>query len=195
MSETARLPDSRGILYPPGGAFICSLVLLELLTFSFGLIAFFVAGKNDSVAFAESCQQLKPLYGLTNTIVLLTSGYFTALSVAAFTKKDKLIARRFIGYALIGGIAFLLIKGVEYQEKIAQGFTLGYDVFFTYYWLLSVFHLMHVIAGMVILLVLRRKLTTAAAYIETDDYEAGAVFWHMCDLIWLILFPALYLVF
>ena len=50
---------------------------------------------------------------------------------------------------------------------------------------------MHVLVGLVILGCLLRRLST----IKGDDFEAGGVFWHMCDLIWLLLFPILYLIF
>lgn len=116
-----------------------------------------------------------------------------ALSVQHFKQENYPIARRYVSFAMLGGLLFLVLKGVEYQQKISQGLTLGYDTFFTYYWLLTVFHLMHVLVGMIILLCLFFKLKSPAK-LKLEDYEAGATFWHMCDLIWLILFPALYLI-
>ncbi|MEJ6571348.1 MAG: cytochrome c oxidase subunit 3 [Akkermansiaceae bacterium] len=74
-----------------------------------------------------------------------------------------------------------------------HGLVLGYDTFFTFYWLLSSFHVMHVIVGLVILARLAFRLNKAEQPIKTEDYEAGGVFWHMCDLIWLFLFPVIYL--
>ncbi len=52
---------------------------------------------------------------------------------------------------------------------------------------------MHVIVGLVILTCLAFRLNNAEKPINTEDYEAGGVFWHMCDLIWLLLFPVIYL--
>ena len=114
-----------------------------------------------------------------------------AESVCHFHQADRPRARRCLWLAIAGGLAFLGLKGVEYADKIAHGQTLGSDPFFTWYWLLTVFHLMHVLVGLVILGCLLRRLST----IKGDDFEAGGVFWHMCDLIWLLLFPILYLIF
>lgn len=177
------------LFYPPGGLLVWALVVMELFTFGVALIAFFVSSIRDPEAFQRSRELLNSGIGITNTVVLLTSGYLMALSVVRFKKKSYKAAGRLLDFAVLGGLLFLVFKGFEYHEKISQGYTLGFDTFFTYYWLLTVFHLMHVLVGLVILLVMRVKMTR----FKIEDYEGGAVFWHMCDLIWLLLFPALYL--
>ncbi len=92
------------------------------------------------------------------------------------------------------GVLFLSIKGYEYYEKIEHGLTIDYDRFFTFYWLLTGFHFIHVMVGVVILLFLSTNIRKGN-YSKNDylDVESGGTFWHMCDLIWLLLFPALYL--
>lgn len=179
------------LLEPPGGFFIWMLVALELVTFGVALIALVVSARNDPETYHQSRLLLDPRYGIANTFFLLTSGYFMAESVCHFHQADRPRARRCLWLAIAGGLAFLGLKGVEYADKIAHGQTLGSDPFFTWYWLLTVFHLMHVLVGLVILGCLLRRLST----IKGDDFEAGGVFWHMCDLIWLLLFPILYLIF
>jgi nitric oxide reductase NorE protein len=192
-NEPSVPPDSKHLFYPPGGLLLWALVLMELLTFCVALITFFVSSKSAPEVFHASRMQLVPLYGLTNTVFLLTSGYFMALSLQHFKQTNLPSARRFLSLTMLGGLLFLILKGVEYQQKISQGFTLDYDTFFTYYWLLTVFHLMHVLVGMVILICLFFRLKSPKK-LKMEDYAAGATFWHMCDLIWLILFPALYLI-
>ncbi len=91
------------------------------------------------------------------------------------------------------GVLFLILKSLEYSEKIEKGFVLGYDTFFNFYWLLTGFHVIHVIVGLVILFILHFSMKKPNVLVE--DFEASATFWHMCDLIWLLLFPILYLVF
>lgn len=184
-------PPPSALLYPPGGLLIWSLVLMELLTFGVALIAFVISGRHEPEVFHAGRQHLNPYFGVANTVFLLASGYFMASAVERF--KSSANARPFIHCAMVGGFLFLILKGIEYHGKIESGLTLGHDTFFTYYWLLTVFHLMHVFVGLIILAVLHRRLRPAAKPMETEDFEAGAVFWHMCDLIWLILFPVIYL--
>jgi nitric oxide reductase NorE protein len=69
------------------------------------------------------------------------------------------------------------------------------NMFFTFYWLLTGFHFIHVVVGLVILVFLLVRITDRRKTTKIEDIEAGGAFWHMCDLIWLLLFPTLYLVF
>lgn len=166
-----------------------SLVVMEMCTFGVALVVFLFSSTQEPEVFHAARAHLNSGIGFANTIFLLTSGYLMALSVGRFKKGHHKDARRLLDFAMLGGLCFMILKGFEYHQKITQGFTLGFDTFFTYYWLLTVFHLMHVVVGLIILLFMRGKITG----LKTEDYEAGAVFWHMCDLIWLLLFPALYL--
>jgi len=174
---------------PPGGLFIWLLVALELITFGVALAAFAASAKAAPEVFHDSRQLLDPRFGFANTIFLLTSGWFMAEAVRHFRLSDLPRSRRSLVLALGGGALFLVSKGLEYSDKISHGHTLGSNPFFTWYWLLTVFHLMHVGVGMVILANLLRRLDRT----RPEDLEAGGVFWHMCDLVWLLLFPALYL--
>jgi nitric oxide reductase NorE protein len=184
-------PSPSSLFYPPGGLLIWSLVLMELFTFGIALIAFAISGRNEPDVFHTGRQHLQPYYGVVNTVFLLVSGYFMAAAVERFKRGAN--ARPFIRIAMLGGCLFLILKGIEYHGKIESGFTLGHDTFFTYYWLLTVFHVLHVLVGLIILAVLHCRLRPAAKPLEAEDVEAGAVFWHMCDLIWLVLFPVIYL--
>ena len=181
------------ILYPPGGILIWGLIALEVITFAIAIISLVASGKAEPEAFQASRQLLNPTFGLINTIFLLTSGYFMAASVKQRHLGNSARTKQLLLLTLIGGILFLILKSVEYQDKLSHGLTIRYDTFFTYYWLLTVFHVIHVIAGIIILLFLYFREGSAKPKINQEDYEAGACFWHMCDLIWLLLFPALYL--
>jgi len=168
---------------------------MELFTFGVILVAFFVSSRNELEVFHASRLQLNPTWGLVNTVFLLTSGYCMALSVRRFQRGEAGPARRLLESALVGGLLFVVLKGIEYASKLDQGLVLGHNTFFTYYWLSTCFHLMHVVVGLIILFNLRAHLVPSrVSTLKDEDYEAGAAFWHMCDLIWLILFPALYLV-
>lgn len=175
---------------PPGGWFIWGLVILEMITFGVALIALLVSAGKAPDTYHESRLLLDTRLGIANTLFLLTSGYFMAEGLRQFRQRDLSRARTCLWLAITGGLLFLTLKGIEYADKIAHGHTLSSDPFFTWYWLLTVFHLMHVVVGLCILGVLLRRLTSTSP----EDFEAGGVFWHMCDLIWLLLFPALYLI-
>ncbi len=188
---TEETPPPSNIFYPPGGLLIWSLVLMELFTFGVALVAFVISGRSEPEVFQSGRAHLQPYFGVANTVFLLASGYFMAAAVERF--KKGVDARPFIRFAMAGGCLFLILKAIEYSGKIEAGFTLGHDTFFTYYWLLTVFHVLHVLVGLIILAVLHCRLRPSANPLASEDLEAGAVFWHMCDLIWLLLFPIIYL--
>ncbi len=186
--------DYKNVFYPPGGILLWVLIMLELITFGAGLIALTVSSRDNPELFHWSRLQLNTTYGTVNTLFLLTSGYFMAMTVLKVKQQNLTKAVLFNKLAMLGGILFLLVKSVEYYEKIEHGLTIGYNTFFTFYWLLTAFHVIHVIVGLVILFFMYlgfRKLKTDPNIL---NIEAGAAFWHMCDLIWLLLFPMLYLI-
>jgi len=190
--ETEKV-NYKNIYYPPGGILLWILILLELITFGVALIVLAVGSKENPEAFRESSAHLNATYGAINTIFLLTSGFFMASSLHQFKQKKLKKSSIYLNITMLGGILFLILKGIEYSEKIEYGLILGYDTFFNFYWLLTGFHVIHVLVGIIILLFMQRSLKKETAILE--DVEASAAFWHMCDLIWLLLFPVLYLVF
>jgi len=95
---------------------------------------------------------------------------------------------------MLGGFLFLGLKSVEYYDKLNMGLVLDYNTFFSFYWLLTGFHVIHVLVGLVILSFFYYTLKKQKTESNLEDIEAGAAFWHMCDLIWLLLFPVIYLI-
>ena len=89
----------------------------------------------------------------------------------------------------------MVLKSVEYYEKLEVGLHMDYDSFFRFYWLLTGFHFIHVLVGLVILIIISFSIRKKQANASLEDIDASASFWHMCDLIWLLLFPVLYLLF
>ncbi|WP_136468724.1 cytochrome c oxidase subunit 3 [Flagellimonas onchidii] len=183
----------KSIYYPPGGILIWIIIFLELITFGIALIAMVYEGKTEAVQFHGSRLTLNVTYGMINTIFLLTSGFFMALSIKEVKAKGKHALKKYLLATLFFGSLFLVVKSWEYYEKLSAGFSMGYNTFFSYYWMLTLFHVVHVIIGLVILTSVYFGLKKESTTIE--DIEASAAFWHMCDLIWLLLFPILYLFF
>jgi nitric oxide reductase NorE protein len=88
----------------------------------------------------------------------------------------------------------MVSKALEYTAKFKAGITLLTNDFFMYYFVLTGIHLAHVVAGNVVLAVLWHKSRSAPAAGSLNLYESGATYWHMVDLLWVCLFPLLYLV-
>ena len=187
--------DYNNVFYPPGGILLWILIILELITFSAALIALTVHSRENPEVYHQSRLMLNSTFGAINTIFLLVSGFFMATSIHLLkqAKIDK--AQVFLKLTMLGGLLFLALKSVEYYQKIEHGLTLGYNTFFSFYWLLTGFHVIHVIVGLVILTFIYFNVKKKREEIDILDAEAGAAFWHMCDLIWLLLFPTLYLIF
>ncbi len=170
----------------PGELLMWVLIISELLVFGAGLIAFMGVRLTDPVGFAEAQSQLHRTGAALNTTVLVTSGYIAAQAL----RWRQAAQRRAARLALIGaaslGILFLIFKGAEYADKVAQGITFETHPFFMFYYLLTGFHAAHVLAGVGILLFVAWRD-------HTRIIEAGAQFWHMVDLVWIMLFPVIYM--
>lgn len=171
------------------------IIYLELITFGMALIAFVYYGHQEPEVFHQSRLQLNSTFGVINTIFLLTSGFFMATAVHQFKEKNIAKSSFYFMLTMLGGLLFLILKSIEYYHKIESGITLETNVFFSFYWLLTAFHLIHVIMGLVILIWTNYGMTKKNSDTAVEDIEACAAFWHMCDLIWLLLFPTLYLIF
>jgi len=185
----------KSIYYPPGGILMWIIIFLELFTFGMALVAFVYYGNQEPEVFHQSRLQLNTTFGAINTIFLLTSGLFMAAAVHEFKENNVQKSSFYFKLAMLGGLLFIVLKSIEYYHKIEAGISLETNMFFTFYWLLTAFHLIHVLVGLVILAWTNKGMTKKNSKTTLEDVEACAAFWHMCDLIWLLLFPVLYLIF
>ncbi|WKV12952.1 cytochrome c oxidase subunit 3 [Marivirga harenae] len=198
MELTAKIQknqmDYKNISSPPGGLLLWILILLEVFTFGLALAGLVYYRMEEPVLFAQSTAVLNTYFGGLNTVILLSSGFFMASAVHYFKKQNTGLAINFMIATIISGCVFIIVKWYEYSEKLDMGLGLEENMFFTFYWLLTGFHLIHVIVGLFILLIILLNINGKNS-VKVENVEAGAAFWHMCDLIWLLLFPALYLIF
>lgn len=192
---TNKAIDNKNIYYPPGGILLWIIIFLELITFGVALIAMVYYGKQETEVFHQSRLLLNTTFGTINTLFLLTSGFFMAVSVQKIKEGAKQQAKKYLTITMLFGFLFLILKGFEYQAKLNAGLDISYNTFFTFYWLLTLFHVIHVLVGLVILMTIYRGLSKQNNETLIEDTEASAAFWHMCDLIWLLLFPIIYLLF
>lgn len=194
MENTLKI-DYKNIFYPPGGILMWIIIYLELVTFGIALVFMALSAKAEPEVFHQSRLLLNTAYGTTNTVFLLSSGSCMAQSVHFLKERNYNKSKLFLNLTILGGFLFLILKGIEYYAKVEAGYTIGYNTFFSYYWMLTIFHVIHVIVGMAILFVSGRKFKKAPDTIQIQDFESSAAFWHMCDLIWLLLFPIIYLLY
>ncbi len=170
----------------PGELLMWVLIISELLVFGAGLVAFMGVRLTDPAGFAEAQSHLYRTGAALNTAVLVTSGFLAAMALNWRRAAHRGTARLALIAAAMLGIVFLIIKGVEYADKAAQGITFETHPFFLFYYLLTGFHAAHVLAGVGILLLVAWRD-------DPRNIEAGAQFWHMVDLVWVLLFPVIYL--
>jgi len=186
--------NSKNFYYPPGGILIWIIIVLELITFMAGLSAYAIYRSNNVELVQESQHHLSALIGTINTIILITGGYFMAIGIRKIKAGYNEQAAKMILYAIITGLLFLMLKGYEYYDKIIDGIGMSTNTFFSFYWLITGFHFIHVTIAIIILLAL--YISIKKNKYSKDDYfdvETGGAFWHLCDLIWIVVFPLFYL--
>ncbi|WP_373186766.1 cytochrome c oxidase subunit 3 [Halopseudomonas sp.] len=179
----------------PGDLAMWCFILAELAVFALllGSMAY-VRGRWPEM-FSAGVATLNPVAGLINTLALLTGSYWVALGVAAMRRGESAIVVWWFRAGAASGVLYLIVKSVEYQQMFSAGYTLRTDIFYFFYFFTTFFHLMHVVLGMVVLLVVAARFRRGA-YATSDTRqmaaESAASYWHMVDLVWLMLFPLLY---
>jgi nitric oxide reductase NorE protein len=170
----------------PGNPIMWLLIASELVVFGAILIGFSAARLAEPEVFASSQDHLNRLAGAINTMVLLTSGFCAALAVYHQARDETLKTRLWLLAASLLGVVFLVVKFIEYSEKFSAGISTETSTFFMFYFLATGFHALHVVFGIVILAIVSWKNSL-------DNIVTGTAFWHMVDLIWVLLFPLIYL--
>ena len=177
----------------PGDLAMWFFILAELLVFGIFFLAYAYTRARHVALFNASQQELDRVSGTINTLLLITSSYFVARAVAAMRQGLDKICGAWLVAAIGCGLAFVILKLLEFAAKIQAGISMSTNLFYMFYLFLAFFHFMHVILGMVILGAIARKAWQGGY--SRHDYsgvETGAAYWHMVDLVWIILFPLVY---
>lgn len=145
----------------------------------------------DAAMFSVGQQSLNQGIGAFNTMLLLTSSLLVAFSVEAVRAGAVARARQLILYGGALGVVFLLIKAFEWYLKVDAGLPAGTDDFFLYYFMFTGLHFFHVCLGLGLLLLVWNSLSKQNP--SVDFVESGAIYWHMVDLLWIVIFALLYL--
>ncbi len=178
---------------PPGDLAIWIFICAELSVFAVFFAAYAFTRAKHVELFNQYQQTLNTNYALINTLALITSSYFVVRAVAAIREGSQRGCARWLLAAIVMGALFLVVKSMEYQHHFSHGVTLSTNTFYMFYISLTFFHFMHVIMGMVILAAVALKARRGAYTADQHTgVETGASYWHMVDLVWIILFPLVY---
>lgn len=165
------------------------LIASEIVIFG-GLLGSYIMFRLAHDSFTQDAATTNLYIGAFNTWVLLTSSLFAVLGHKAAEEGDGRKAARMLHLTFGGGLLFLLVKSYEWYEKIHHGHTLSYSTFYSFYYTATGLHALHVIVGMVIMLIVAR---TAKRNLELHRVEVIGIYWHFVDLVWIFLFPLLYI--
>jgi nitric oxide reductase NorE protein len=179
--------------YPPGDLAIWVFIFAELAAFFALFVAYAFTRLKHLELFNAMQLTLDSDAGMLNTLLLITGSWCVARAVAAIKANHAAHSAHWLLAAIGTGIGFLIVKYFEYGAKFAAGIDLETNLFYTFYLLLTLFHAMHVVMGMAILFFVWNK-TRRGGYSSHDHrgMETGASYWHMVDLVWIVLFPLVY---
>jgi nitric oxide reductase NorE protein len=179
----------------PGDLAMWFFILAELTVFAILFIGFAVAEQLNPEMFIEGKAKLHQIAGLINTLTLITSSFFVALALSAMHKGDGKKSAKLLVVAKLVASFYIAVKLWEYLSLFDQNIDIETNTFFTLYFMITFFHLMHILLGMIILAFMAVK--AAKNKYNTNNlsgFESGASYWHMVDMLWIILFPLIYVI-
>jgi nitric oxide reductase NorE protein len=190
----ARTPPSpRGHI--PGEPGIWVFIFGDLVAFTLFFAVFLDARAGRPGVFDAARGMLDVRIGAVNTLLLLTGSLFVALAARRVRAGSSRTAPRLIAAAILCGSGFVINKALEWGHALAAGRTPAANDFFMYFFAFTGIHLLHLLIGLAVLGVMwriARRPSLSAAQVRT--IEAGACYWHLVDVLWLVLFALLYLV-
>jgi len=187
--EAIAAPQSR-IAIQPAKVGVWWFLASEIMVFG-GLISSYIVSRLGSPGWAAEAAHLSVPIASLNTLVLLTSSMTMVMAFGAVGRGDRRGVRTFLLCTILLGLMFLGIKAYEYSSEIRAGFTPATGPFWNFYYTMTGLHALHVLAGVITNLALwvmaRRTLRRA------HRIEMAGLYWHFVDVVWIFLFPLLYL--
>jgi nitric oxide reductase NorE protein len=174
----------------PGEPGLWLFLFADMMLFAclFGVVVYIRDDQPE--VYAPSQAALSQTLGLVNTLLLLTGSLFVALGVSATRTGIGRADRMFAG-GIATAVAFLGVKVIEWGHSIADGHTASTNDFFSAYYMLTGIHLAHVTIGLGVLIAMYRNVRSPN--VRQNLVEGGACYWHLVDLLWVMLFPLVYL--
>ncbi|HNV59167.1 MAG TPA: cytochrome c oxidase subunit 3 family protein [Rhodoferax sp.] len=190
MTTTSAMPAPPRLV---GDLAVWLIILAEMLAFCILFLSYAFARAQDVALFNASQSTLDLHSGAINTVLLITGSWCVVRAVQAVRADASPAGARWLVAALVCGAGFVALKVSEFSAKADAGIDLSTNTFYMFYLLLTGFHFLHVVVAMLFLAILLVK-TLQGAYGARDHHalESGAAFWHMVDLLWIVLFPLVY---
>jgi heme/copper-type cytochrome/quinol oxidase subunit 3 len=190
MSTTRPIATTRSATGIPTGKLAVWWVIASEIVIFGGLLAAYVMHRIGHPEWAEYASHTNTWFGGTNTFVLLTSSLFAVLGHYAAEHGDGKRAARWLLATATGGATFIGIKAVEWTIEISHGYTITANGFWAFYYTAAGLHALHVIAGCIIMLIIANEARKGK---ELHRVELIGIYWHFVDIVWIFLFPLLYI--
>ena len=187
MRPIANTRSAAGI--PTGRLAVWWVLASEIVIFG-GLLVSYIMHRIGHPEWADQAIHTNVWLGGTNTFVLLTSSLSAVLAHKAAAAGDGPKAARLLYFTSGGALAFLMIKAFEWTSEIRAGYTITSNTFWSFYYTAAGLHALHVIAGAFIMLIVAQ---TAKRNLELHRVELIGIYWHFVDIVWIFLFPLLYI--
>lgn len=190
MSFEVPIATGRSATGIPTGRLAIWWVLASEISIFGGLIASYLLFRLHHAHWADEAANTNTVAGAINTFVLLTSSLFAVLAHAAAERKETDRAAKFLWYTIGGALMFLVVKTYEYTTEISHGYTMFRDVFWSFYYTATGLHAIHVIAGAIIMGIVASGVKKGE---NLQRVEYIGIYWHFVDVVWIFLFPLLYI--
>jgi heme/copper-type cytochrome/quinol oxidase subunit 3 len=179
---------------PAGKMGIWWFLASEIMVFG-GLIGSYILYRLASAgAWTEMAHHVSTTIGAINTFVLLTSSLTMVMAHAAIEDEDRKRAKLYLAFTVLLGLTFLGFKAIEYSGEISKGFTPLAGTFWSFYYAMTGLHGLHVLAGIIANLALFIMAAKGSLWPNTQQrVEYSGLYWHFVDVVWIFLFPLLYL--
>ncbi|GAF02584.1 cytochrome c oxidase subunit 3 family protein [Saccharicrinis fermentans] len=180
-------------------------IFTELLLFAGLFIVYGVYRYLNPEAFHLAAQQLSVTVGTINTVILLISSATIAMASSAIRLKNKALTLILLATTIIMAVIFMVNKYFEWSAKLEHGFFPSSDIlhklgngdtlFFGLYFFMTGLHALHIVVGMVLIsIVIIRVNKNSLTHENPVLLDNSGLYWHLVDIIWIFLFPLLYLI-
>ncbi len=174
---------------PTGRLAVWWLLASEVVIFG-GLLGSYIMHRVGHPEWAEAATHTQVWFGAFNTLVLLTSSFTAVLAHQAAESGQGKKAAKFLVMTMGGALTFLLVKSIEWTIEISHGYTITTNTFWSFYYTAAGLHGLHVIAGAIIMGFIAVDVWRGR---ELQRVELIGIYWHFVDLVWIFLFPLLYI--
>jgi cytochrome c oxidase subunit 3 len=180
-------------------------IATEVLLFGGLILGYFVYRHAYPVAFMAASRQTDIIIGAANTAILLTSSFLVACAADAFSAETRKICIALLSGAILLGLTFIVLKGIEYsdeyREHLVPGINFSFDathangaqLFFVFYFVATASHALHMMVGIVLLAVLGSLTYRSSSSRHRTALHSVALYWHFVDVVWIFLFALIYL--